>query len=323
MFHLVMLLVSLLRNRLSDSLNRNFWLLKFSLLVLITASSFKTSKAFVRSYFWLSVLFSPFTIVWMMVCLIDLLFKLAEYLGEKYFDQGNRLVGGLMIIFSASAAAGSLAFLRSGILYACGMTLECWVFLGAALAILVLTLVKFNPKANVLTSLLFICALSMLFMITQGSRDDPTCSSASQMSKKLQIFAYIGLSLAGTLFISLISESNEDYEEVPSSTRTWEAAPTADSSLPDARQDSANQAEESLSAFRKQTIIFHVYMIFLSSLATVLVTSWKFDEQGGFSGLLSPKSQVGHTVQQVSLFGSCGLLIWVLVAPRFFPDREF
>lgn len=323
MFHMIMLLVSLLRNRLSDSLNRNFWLLKFSALVLITATSFKTSKLFVKSYFWISVLFSPFTIVWMMICLIDLLFKLAEYLGEKYFDRGNKLIGGILIMFSVIGAVGSIAFFRSGVVFACGVTLEGWVFLGSSLTIIALTLLKFNPKANVLTSLLFICATSILFMITEGSREDSTCSSSAQMSKRFQIFAYIGLSLAGTLFISLISESNEDYEELPAGTRTWEAAPTADSSLPDARQDSTSQLEESLSAFRKQTIIFHIYMIFLSSLATVLVTSWKFDEQGGFSGLLSPKSQIGHAVQQGALFCSCGLLIWVLVAPRIFPDREF
>ena len=323
MFHLIMLLVSLLRNRFSDSLNRNFWLLKLSVLVFITYTSFKTSKLFVKTYFWISVLFSPFTIMWMMICLMDLLFKLAENLGEKYFDRGNRVVGGLLVGFSVLGAVGSVAFFRTGVLYACGMTLESWVFLGLSLVTLGLTLLKFNPKANLLTSLLYICATSVLFMLTEASREDENCSPATLMSKKFQIFAYIGLSLAGTLFISLISESNEDYEELPTGTRTWETAPTADNSLPDARQETTTQLEESLWAFRKQTIIFHVYMVFLSSLATVLITSWKFDEQGGFSGLLSPKSQIGHAVQQVALFFSCGLLTWVLVAPRIFPDREF
>ena len=321
-----MFLVSLMKNKVSDSLNRSYWLLKISLLILITIYSFKVSQRFFKVYFWICILFSPLTILWMGICIIDLLYKLAEFLGEKYFEQGNRTVGVLMVIISILGVLGTVHTTRRAFYIGCSDLNSLISFCMALCIIVVLTLLKLNPKANLLTTSLFTFVLSNIYLMSEGSRDESSCSSTDRalLSKKYQILFYIGLSLSGTLFISLISKSNEDYNESGSPARTWEAAPTSDGSLPDARAtDRETSEDQSLAIFRTQTAIYHVYLIFAACLATVLVTSWKFDNQSGFSGLVSPKSEIGHAVQQTTLYLSVIVYIWALVAPKLFPDREF
>ena len=186
------------------------------------------------------------------------------------------------------------------------------------------TLLKFNEKANMLTTSLYFLGLSQLLKLSVGEQ---TASPDNTPSKIFQVAYYILLYLLGTLFISLSDETNEDYQEVSNSPRAWEAAPSIEMNTSDSAQITVpgehKSKEESLLLFRKQTILYHIFLMFMAATSIVLITGWKLDSNTQFETPLSVKSNTGAWIQGVVAILGQVSICWNLIAPRVFPDRTF
>ena len=318
-----MLLVSLLRNKLSDNFNRSWWMAKSFLLAYLAIQSLYIGGWFFKGYFWASVVLSPIAIIWLLVCLLDLCYRVAEKLAERYFEHGQRLYAFVLIGVSLACLAYGGYTTWTSYQIACNRSLV-YAFGIFALVGLILTITKFYEKANLLTTAAYLLITSQLLKVASGSQ---TCSSEAQVSKLFQVAFFIFLTLVGTLFISLSDDSNEDYQEVANNPRAWETAPTQDTTLPDtietAAADVQKSKEDSMNLFRRQTILFHIFLVLMTTLSSVLITSWKFDADREFEELLSIKSDLGAWIQGSTAVVGQLLLVWTTVAPRLFPDRTF
>lgn len=324
-FFALMTLASLMRNTVSDTINRRLWLLKIIALILLVCLTSMTGLSSVKIYYYICIAVSPIAVVWLLVCAIDLSYKAAEYMAGKYFDQGSKIVGVIMIVLTGVSFGGLIWLLRK-ILGEATDRGFAYAYIAILVVSLTTTLLKFYHKSNIMTfSIISLITASLMMLSVESQENTPEHTGA----KFSQVLFFTGLSLAGVLFISLIDEANEDCEEENSgpNNRSWEAAPTADTTLPEPNEvtvpGTTDSKEASLALFRKQTLMFHAFMISMSCLVTVLVTSWKIDDNAGFDGLLSVKSRTGSLVQLTCAFIGQAMYLWTTIAPRIFPNRVF
>ena len=92
------------------------------------------------------------------------------------------------------------------------------------------------------------------------------------------------------------------------------------------RGEENNQTDKdqvNLGLFRKQTILFHTFMFFTCMLTPVVITSWKYSDLNSVEEVLSPRSELGAKIQLYTSFGAMLMMVWTLVAPKLFPNRQF
>lgn len=325
-----MFLVSLLRNKLSDNFNRSWWLAKFLLLAYLSIQSLYIRRGFFKGFFWFSVVLSPVAIVLLLVCLMDLCYKVAERIAERYFDHGKRVYGVILIATSVAATAGGIYTVVVSVQQSCSTSMA-WIFAGLSLLSFILTITKIYDKSNMMTTSVYFMATSYLLRLSSASQ---SCGD-SPLPLYYQAAYFTALALAATAFISTSDDANEDYVEVGNTPRSYEMAATSDGgglSSPGTTEigntesgtpEEVKARDDSRKLFRKQTVMFHFFMVLVGTLATVLVTGWKYDEGLDFSELLTVKSELAAWIQgTTSIFGQV-LIVWTMVAPRLFPDRAF
>jgi hypothetical protein len=69
--------------------------------------------------------------------------------------------------------------------------------------------------------------------------------------------------------------------------------------------------------------LFHVFMIFMSIYYCMLLTNWTVIDANSTSTELLAPSWSSYWVKIASMFATTLLYLWVLFAPKIFPDREF
>jgi len=327
LFHILFTLISIPNSPISTSLNRNFWTLKFFLLCLLFVLCFKLPLFLDRVYFWLSVVLSPLTILWLFLALMDLLFKLAEFMGEKYFEQGNKLCGAALVL----ASVGSFGGVGYALVWA-KMNLELgssfYAFVASCLVIVGLTFAKLNEKANMLTTSVYLLFASILYCI--GHASNPSLTTA-YVSKKTELIFYTILSLTAALWISLSNETNPESEAQEAEMTAIPQSPTSPSSS--AWQSTSTEEVSFTSTSPPPSITtpsnphsqvtFHLTFTLLSLLYPSLLTSFSLSPESTLSTLLSPQSTLAHHIQSTLSLCSEVMLGWTLIAPRIVVGRVF
>lgn len=363
LFHSLLLLLSLTRSLLSDYINRNLWSIKILLLLIASYYSFyvlrdhrdshkeeggkveKVDKAkdlrehvfdglFVK-VFWCGVYVSPVFIVWAWLGVVDVGYKVNQYLASKYFEKESKLACGALFGLTGISIS-FLVFTLFDIGYPSkpsSLPLVSMILL--SIFSIVLTLAKFNPQANILTTTFILALLSYFFRLAQLSQPENT---AEKVDPKVLSFSYFFLAAIAAVFISVSSGSNCDYSPIEAQSTTRNQGPiqmtgdestddieSGDTTSRDNSQTSENtQSEvEKRSLFRKQTILFHIFLILMALTAPAVLTNWKYDENKGFQGLLDTKGHTAYWIQYSSTLTAGLLYIWTLVAPRIFPGRNF
>ena len=234
-FFLLMALISLTKSRCSDIINRTFWFLKLVLLVALTYFSTKIPSDSYHLLYRVCIAISPVIMLWMFVCLIDLLYRSAVSMSTQYFEHGRRLYGWLMAITTAISIAASIYMTYQTIKAACSMW-PVYTFGFLALSIVILTLLKYNEQANVVTSAVFIAAMCLVLHLSVTSDTVECATSKNGPSKVLQLAVYTVLAVLSILFISLVDDANteaEDLENARGGQRDWQQAQSTDVSIDD------------------------------------------------------------------------------------------
>lgn len=324
-----MLLVSLLKNRVSDAINRSFWFGKTFFLIGITIWSFQVGMWFYKQFFYLSVFISPISIFLILVAVMDLTFKAGNYFASKYFDDNSKF--SLAVIFGISTLS-IYTIIKLLLLTKTNSNDEVsiWIYLSLLTVALVLTVAKLNPESKVQNTLPYMAVISALLYFYTGSKPD---LEKTILSKSQQLGFYFVTFVLGTLHISLIDSANQDYKELGTgpgneTNRGYEMTSTQDDSqISTGNGESAGRSdpeqEEALQLFRKQTVIFHLYMIFAGLLFVALLTNWTFDADGDLSSVFDPRGKTAYIIQIVGYGSGSFALLWTLTAPYFFPDRDF
>jgi Serine incorporator (Serinc) len=324
-FFLMMALISLAKNAVSDAFNRRLWLVKILVILLLICLASTAGQRTVKLYYYVSAAVSPVAILWLIVCVIDLFYKIADCMATRYFDMGSRVVAVAMILITSLGIFGTVLQLthlygeaeRKSLVY---------LYMVILVASLVTTLLKFYHKSNVITFAMVSFMNTSLLRLSVESQESTTSHS---WGKTFQVAFFTCLMLAGVLFISLIDEANEDCVDdlIQAPNRSWEAAPTIDTTLPDPTKvtvpSTTSPQDISTALFRRQTLLFHTLMAAVACLSTALVTSWKIDENAGIEGLMTIKSVTGMHVQLACAIVGQMLYVWTTVAPKVLTDREF
>lgn len=325
LFFSTMSLISLGKNKVVDSINRGFWLIKFMVMFALICWMFFFGSSTVRAFYVGAVVFSPLAIIWLLVCLIDLSYKAADFIATRVFEHGSKFYGGIMvttalITWTTICHQIYLMFKESS-----RMAIPI-VFSILIIASLMPVVFKLYHKANINTAGVVGIATSYMSRVGLAGIEE---SSFSSINKTSQVIFFGILIATGMMFISLVEESNQEYpeEQGQSTNREWQAAPTMDMSIPSPGEITIPAAtvpvEESLAIFRRQTLLFHVFMLMMTGLATVLITNWQVDSNADFADLLKIKGRTGGWIQVSCSMVGQSLFIWTMLAPAIFPGRNF
>lgn len=327
---MLLFMVSLLKNRFSDAMNRSFWFGKTFFLIGITIFSFQVGIWFYKQFFYLAVIASPIAIFLILIAVMDLILKAGDYFASKYFDENSKISLTIILGISFLSIYGIIKLLL--VTKANSKDeVSVWIYLALLVISLVLTIAKLNPEAKVQNTLPYMTLMALLLYFYTGSNQDLLSTS---LTKQHQLIFYFVCFLLGTFHISLIDSANQDYKELgagpqPESNRGYEMTNTQDDSqITSGNGESASPAtiseqEEALGLFRKQTVIFHAYMVMVGLLAVALLTNWTFDADGDLSATFDPRGKTAYVVQLIAYATGTAAFIWTLTAPYFFPDRDF
>ena len=296
----------------------------------ITILSFQVEMWFFKIFFYIALAVSPISIFLLLVAVMDLIFKSGDYFATKYFDDQSRF-SLFMIISTCACSVYGLIKLFAQVSQNTVDHVPVWIFLGLSLTTIILTVAKLNSESKVQNTLPYLFVLSVLLYLYTGS--NPSLER-TVVSKAQQMAYYFMLFVLGSVHISLIDSANQDYQEVnsvtgPDSGRGYEMANTTeDSHISSGNNDtqrpqSTAEDAEALKLFRKQTLIFHCYMMVMGLLSVALLQNWRYDSDGDITQLDDVRSKLGYHVQFAAYCMGGISLIWNLVAPYFFPDRDF
>jgi len=329
---MLLFFISLLKNRVSLTVNRGCWIGKVVVVFVLFYFSLKLGLEFFHNYYKASIVLSPVFLLLTVIILIEMLYIAAKRLSSKYFDDGNRAYLAVMIILTLGSI-GLTSFFGYRI-----YMLDCthyffYTLVFGILGIVGFTLAKLNQEANVFTTATVIFAIVYLQYLGMSSFSDSGCRLIERPTKATRTDSYIYYLvtiLITTSYLSLKPQEGEDETQklfdTHDGTRIYEIANNtevdADVSVDYGRETIAAKTEDI--DFNLGLVKFHLLFVLASTFIMVLMTSWQFGENiDGNHGMKSLESDVGAWIQiGVSLTGMA-VFLWTLLAPWVFPDRDF
>ena len=119
-----------------------------------------------------------------------------------------------------------------------------------------------------------------------------------------------------------LSDGNEktDQKEINKSPMLEEEGEGRDAELLNHKNEENRRDDLDVSA---AYYYFHIFMIFMAIYYCMLLTNWSVIDANTSDFKILAKSWTSFWVKLISVFATCFLYLWIMIAPVVFPDREF
>jgi hypothetical protein len=324
--HLVVILFSLCSKNCAKVINKDCWTFKFLMVFGVYIGFFFISNSFFSIYAEISRYLSLIFMIYQITVTVSFANIINIQLVEGLDNNGDGckykfwLIFLSLVFFGASVYWIILSYISfSDRLYNIIITTMTVVF---GVGFTVLSISDVVTRKRLLTSIYLFSYISYLSWSALNSQP----RNNVQVNDKLSIIDI----LVGLLYLFLAlcflgfyikkapgSNTTEEHKEI-NKNPILEQEGKSDQELLPGNNDNDDELDLSAAYY-----YFQIFMIFMAIYYCMLLTNWNVLEPEAQTTQLITKNWTSFWIKISALVATVLLYIWVLIAPRLFPDREF